>query len=73
MASICLVDDVHLFHHLLVAQIREPLANHGIVQGNVSQPTTAIQPGKSLDLPTAKLAVTVIDNNIGIGALSRVG
>jgi hypothetical protein len=72
MAAIAAVNDIHLIHQLLVAQIRKSFRNPRIVKGNEGEAVAAVQSGQALDLPIAKLAVTVIDDDIGTGSLSGV-
>lgn len=65
MSASVSIDDVHLFHKLVVTKIRISLGYARIVQGDERQTSGTVPPRQSLDLGAAKTTLAVINDHVG--------
>ena len=57
-------NDPHLLHHLVIRQIRKTNSNLGIMQRHKRQPVSSVQPPQNANLRFAKIALSVVQDNI---------
>lgn len=64
-----LVDQHHLVHQPLVRELGKSPLHFGVVQRQKRQPAGSIPTMQPLDLLRAEFAVSVVDHDIGLGAI----
>ena len=65
VATVMLIDDVHLFHQIFMTEVWVPLGDTSVVQGKKAEATsTAIEPPEIGHLGAAEIALAVVNDDV---------